>query len=255
VEAHQDQDERLRREIARALAGGRPKAAVGVPWLIEALDDEPVRHLAAKALGDMGPEAKDAVPALLKASRVDDDLTRFPVAEALWKITRDAPTAVALLTESLKDGVFLPTRMDAASLLAEIGPASQPAAPSLVGMLGCGNEEAARVAAHALSAIGKKAVPLVVASLSSSNPSQRQFALHALGRIGLQEPDALSAVISALRDDAWLVRLTAANTLGAAAVETQEIVSALRAATCDPHPFVRTAAAGALDVLAENRRP
>src|SRR5262245_41372105 len=47
-------------------------AKVAVPALIEALKDKELRYSAAIALGDIGPDAKAAVPALMEALRVED---------------------------------------------------------------------------------------------------------------------------------------------------------------------------------------
>jgi len=55
------------------------------PVLVEALEasDAMTRLHAAKALGDLGPLAKAALPALKKASSDDDEHVRKMVAEAI----------------------------------------------------------------------------------------------------------------------------------------------------------------------------
>ena len=63
-----------------------------VSQLTEALKDKDrsTRMRAAEALGQIGPAAKDAVPALIEASKHEDSDTRSAAAEALGNIRRDA---------------------------------------------------------------------------------------------------------------------------------------------------------------------
>src|SRR4030042_958262 len=62
-EALQSPDVNIRREAARALGDIGPGAKEAVPELIEALDDEDMDLIAVWALGRIGPAAIAAVPA------------------------------------------------------------------------------------------------------------------------------------------------------------------------------------------------
>ena len=76
-----------------------------ISYLIEALKDEDwcVRYFAAIALGDIGPEAKKAVPALIEALKDEDENVRGNAAIALGKIGPDAKDSVPALIEALKN--------------------------------------------------------------------------------------------------------------------------------------------------------
>jgi HEAT repeat protein len=93
------------------LAGGcanQPKTASGdVPELIQQLEsgDDSLRARAAEVLGDKGPEAKAALPALTLALRDEYELVREHAAETLGQIGPDAQAAVPALRLAAQDGV------------------------------------------------------------------------------------------------------------------------------------------------------
>ena len=86
--------------------------------------------------------------------------------------------------------------------------------------------------------------------LAAPEPLDRQHAVSALGRIGPAAPEAVPALMAALRDPEGKVRKTAAEALGkigpAAAEAVPEVVPVLVAALRDPEGLVRRAAAEAL---------
>jgi hypothetical protein len=112
-----------------------------VPALVKALPEPG----AVEALAGIGPEAKDAVPAL--AQLLDQDnfpgktgaLRRAWVAHALGRIGPAAQPALPSLVRMLKDGANLPdTAMHvgpAARAMGEIGPGAKEAAPVLATLL------------------------------------------------------------------------------------------------------------------------
>ncbi len=61
------------------------------------------RNNAAYSIARMGPAAKSAVPALIRALKDPDAAVRFPVCIALREIGPDAREAVPALTEALED--------------------------------------------------------------------------------------------------------------------------------------------------------
>ena len=91
-------------DFAKATTELRKHGAAGagaIPRLIEGLQGRirapvrasyelPVQGLSAMALGDIGPAASAAVPALLEALNDENPQTRIAVASALWKIGRHA---------------------------------------------------------------------------------------------------------------------------------------------------------------------
>lgn len=70
--------------IRRLMEIGQP----AIPALIQALKDEKVRYTATSTLGEIGPAAQDAVPAMVAAFRKADQFDRGNAASALLKIVR-----------------------------------------------------------------------------------------------------------------------------------------------------------------------
>ncbi len=85
---------------------GRPAIA----FLIKTLEDKDkiriAREGAAKALGNIGPDAKEAVPALIKALENDESDVRKAAAEALGNIGPDAKEAISALSVCMHDTDF-----------------------------------------------------------------------------------------------------------------------------------------------------
>jgi HEAT repeat protein len=76
-----------------------------VPNLIKTLkhEDPKMRYHAAKSLGKLGAQAKEAVPALAQALKDDDKDVRMRAAYSLGNIGPEARAAVAALKAALKD--------------------------------------------------------------------------------------------------------------------------------------------------------
>lgn len=66
IEALKDTDWRVRANTARGLGEIGPAAKDAVPALIEALNDDDVSLVAVWALGEIGPAAKSAAPAIMQ---------------------------------------------------------------------------------------------------------------------------------------------------------------------------------------------
>ena len=90
------------------------KSARAVPALVAALRDTNFGFLAASALGDIGPNAKAAVPMLRAALPTAKGYEKLNIAEALWKIEGNAPLVVPPLVELLSDN-YGPIRAGAAA--------------------------------------------------------------------------------------------------------------------------------------------
>jgi HEAT repeat protein len=183
----------IREYAANALGNMGAAAAGAVPDLTKMLKDEneDIRRIAAGALGRIGPDAETAIPALIAA--LDDE--RGPVAlhaaEALGQI---GPNAVPHLAKALAD----PRRQQlAVMVLAEMGPASKPAAGALADALSehDGQEseqhlEMCREILITLAHIGpdaKPAVPALLKILGNEKHELRGGAAWALANIGAKE--------------------------------------------------------------------
>ncbi len=136
-----DKSDNVRAEVALSLAGvyynlrepqflrdkKQAAAALGA-----ALSDkcQKVRVNAANALGSFGPDAKDVVPALVKALGEKDE-RRFPLSES---------------------GVAIRVDVTAANSLAKIGPAAKDAVPALLDLVRNGRDRYLRV--YSVMALG-----------------------------------------------------------------------------------------------------
>jgi len=103
TKALEDKDTYVRESAAEALGEIGPDAKEAIPTLIDLLQDREayVRKSAANALGEIGPHAKEAVPALIIALGDEDSWVRVYAAEALGKI--GVKEAVPALIGALED--------------------------------------------------------------------------------------------------------------------------------------------------------
>ena len=130
-------DKVARREAARALALLGPEAKPAVPALVRALDDdqEQVFFWSATALANLGPDAHGATPELIKrlrrSSRRYRDQVRLRVVTAL---TRIGPAAVPQLIDALGNESES-IRSGAARVLGNMGSDAHEAAPRLFTLL------------------------------------------------------------------------------------------------------------------------
>ena len=178
-----------------ALSGLAFFGAAAVPGMIEALrdPDAQVRVGAARALGQVGPGAVEALVPLGQALRDADARVRFDAAVALGRIGPAAADGVPGLRRALSDPAG-EVRVGAAMGLGGIGPAAREAMPALVQALREGNAVLRMSAASAIGGIGpdaRGAVPDLRAALRDGNTSVRTSAAMALGSIG---PGAREAI-------------------------------------------------------------
>lgn len=182
----------------------RQLGASALPELIEHLkdDDDTVRRIAAWALGEMGPAARDAVPALIAVLEdKDSGGARGCAAEALCKIGPTAKSAVPALREALKDKDSV-LRVHAASALIAIGPVTESDLSVLRETVhneleddfgGGSTDDVARAIGNA--GLGAKAlIPELVKVLNDEGGdvfSSRSTAIEALGKMG---PAAQAAI-------------------------------------------------------------
>jgi RNA polymerase sigma factor (sigma-70 family) len=109
-----------------------------VPVLVRALEDHSAQYarmLAAQALGQYGPRAKQALPALKAALSDADPQVRVDAAGALWKVGKDATKVLPVLVDALKasnNGGPAAARQRAVRYLGVMGPAAADAFPALL---------------------------------------------------------------------------------------------------------------------------
>jgi HEAT repeat protein len=124
------------------------------------------RREAAKELGDMGAEAKDAVPALKKAVRDSDLFVRRFSIEALGKIGPDAKSAIPEVALGMNDE----------------------------------KKEVALASAEALGRMGPDAIKPLTSAVKDTNkdPQVRKKAALSLGNMGLQARGAVQTLSDVL---------------------------------------------------------
>lgn len=107
---------------------------VTVEILIEMLNDKenPLRELAVRALGEFGPDAKPAIPALILDLNDANSKTRELAVSALYAIGPAAKPAIPSLIDALKEPEL---RTIAARALGAIGPDSKQAVGQLSGIV------------------------------------------------------------------------------------------------------------------------
>ncbi|MDB6022679.1 MAG: repeat protein [Pedosphaera sp.] len=121
-------------EAARGFQALGPQASNAVPALVKIFtetDSKPSRDAAAAALGWLGPAASSAVPALLRGATNPDEAVRFAAVSALNQIHARAELVVPALIQALRSpdaGI----RTDAAFLLGSYGAEARPAIPLLL---------------------------------------------------------------------------------------------------------------------------
>jgi HEAT repeat protein len=175
--------------------------------------EAPARYRAVHALGAIGPEAREAVPALAVIMRQDpESRLRVAAALALSKMRQASVNAVPALAEALRDE-DKQVRMYAIIALAALGRESHPAVPALtaamrddtnetyVNTFAFTIQEEAAIALGRASAGTPEAVPALMETLRTS-PSERmrQSATRALGIVGAQARDAVPLLHALLKE-------------------------------------------------------
>jgi HEAT repeat protein len=133
------------------------------------------RRLAAHALAEIGPAAREAVPALIEALRDPESFVRVWAAAALARVQRENPDAIPALVAGTHDGIPF-VRSLAAWHLGRVGlghPGIESVVPELRELL---NDSDPSVRVEALAALenltGKGAPPAELKSLvPMANPA------------------------------------------------------------------------------------
>jgi hypothetical protein len=143
-----NESEAIRRNASYALS------AIGAPAvsrLIDAMraDNSDLHAITAEALGDIGPEAQDAIPALTEALKSSSVAVRRNATEALGIISQKSEMAASALAQMLKDSDEW-VRRNASLALAKKENFAEAALPELKAALKDENRYVRANAAHAL---------------------------------------------------------------------------------------------------------
>ena len=207
-------DQELITDVIRTLSGMGAKA---VPRVKRGLSNPKLRGYAAVILGNIGAEAKDAVPELVAALDVEDapEFRR----EVLFTLAQIGPPSAPAVKKIIN---ILETEDDerivaaACFALRNIGPAASEAGPALVGVYNDGTQFQRMVAIWALlkvrpgyESVEKRAIPLLTEGLSSGRAEVRAEAAQALGEIGPNAAAALPELKKLVDDPDPIVRSAA----------------------------------------------
>jgi HEAT repeat protein len=202
-------DSTLRWQAAEAIVMIEKSTVAELSDALKSPDVNVVRG-AARKLGEMGPAAREAIPAL--AAAIGKDWNNPSQAGiALEKIGEPAvPALIKVLEEDKKGG----GRRSAALALARIGPA---AAPYLAAALGNADPQVRLHAAMGLAlmeSVPKEALPELLRGLGDPERQVRHWSIRALQKLSPPPPEIVPALTVALADDDWTVRLAAVDIMG-----------------------------------------
>ena len=222
--------------------------------LISRLPASWIRSRAFDILKVMGPDARTAIPVLIRLVKSPDAETRLWAIQILGFIGPSAESAVPALVPMLRSS-GLEEREMAARSLGAIGSPAAIAIPDLLSAM-----EAKRIplgiAVPALVALGHapvEAVPLLIAQLRASTNSPVPLdSVRCLGLIGPPAAPAVPALIDALQDPESRTRAPVAFALGQIGPNASNAVPALTRALSDEWWYVRENAAIALGKLESN---
>ena len=204
--------------------------------------DPVVRYQAARALGLLGPAAKDGAPDLRAAAQsVPDPAFRYQAARALQAIDPESETGdqdaldkaleqeVEDLLVSLKES-DREQREEAVLVLGTIGPAAVGAVPDIVDALSTAGFASRRGLERALRAISSEAraqVAILVDDLQpAQDPEVRARAADELGQIGADANAAKATLIAGLNDpELAAFRFSLADALGEISSYQAEVTS------------------------------
>jgi HEAT repeat protein len=231
-------DPAVRAEAARRLGEMGPGARVALRALLKALKDptEVVRHNAATALRQLGTPGREDLPVLTEALTDEHLATRQHAAEALAKMGAEAKPAAAALLRALKDS-DAGVRREAATALGQVGPAVKAEAfRDLLAALSDRDADVRQAAVRAAMRLGAPVaadLPVLRGLLERGDPTgeARSFALLALGYLGPEARSAAPAVVEVLlRADSRRLRLLALGALEKIGPDSKELGGKLSAA-------------------------
>jgi HEAT repeat protein len=208
----QDLDRRL--GAARALGDLGADAKAAVPALIRRLTDRDafVPTAAANSLGAIGPEAAAAIPAMADAFRRSSGFDRGIIGPAMARIGPRAVPAIVELTKSSDEFA----RWEATRALRLIGAGAVRGEARLLELLSDPTASTRVEAAHALWKIRprKAAFDTFIRGLRDPDEFARAEAAAALAELGEEAAPALPDLVHALGDSSASIRGAAAKAIG-----------------------------------------
>lgn len=252
-----------RREAAYQLGKIGPAAKEALPALVKAVDDpdKQVWSLALTAIANLGPAAQPALPDLLRAldgrtGRAASDKERLPQLQlrVAYALSRMGAPVRPALIEAL-GSPDAGVRQGAASALGGMGPDAAEAVPALVVALTDASPEAAREARDALGAIGAPAAKALMAAAASPDAKLRAAAVIAIGQVGAPARDLAPALFELFeKERESSVRVALLGALPKIKAPPERLVPLLLNGIKDEQEPVRHAAINALVPLRSGQK-
>ena len=254
----------------KALARFGPVAESVAPIVVKILNDETEdefpRIAAIETLGRIGPQRAEVLPALIGVIRlvlqspdVEDHAPEMQravaAAEMLELFGGNAASAVPVLIQSARSRSLL-LRRSAANTLGLIGPAADPAIPTLVDLLLFDESEEVRdLAARALGRIGSASEPPLVQLLTDEDIGVRVRAAQAFAEMRAVAPASQDALQTAAEQDDPRVAVAALASLWKSAGDAASVIPGALQLLAHPDREVRMRAAELLEALGPAAAP
>lgn len=193
---------RIRYTAATALGNIGPDARPAIPELVIALSDENefVRANSAEAIGDIDPTDLRNVPALIEAMTDESGRVRSAAAQSLVKVG-PVDKEVILAFINAADDNWKGVRYACDTFFTYLGPEHSFIVPDLIEMLKTPNEREQRLAITALGNMGEAAVPAVpYLAKNIKNPRLESVASGALRKLGPKAGAAVPGLIEMLNN-------------------------------------------------------
>ena len=216
AELLKDPDDTVRRTALRAIRAIHPGPKVMIPICTKLLED-PDPAIRGRILNAIAERGVEAVPGLIEGLK--DDKAAFWALIVLREIGPAAKDAVPAITEKLKDK-RPEIRREAVLTLGALGEAAAPAVPQIAALLS--DEHAGTAATFVLGELGqisKEAEATVRTNAKSDNLLLSTASLWALARVHPEDKelrrDATETLVARLKDKDAFVRVAAARALAA----------------------------------------
>ncbi len=244
IDTLNDSDYQVRIAAVEAISKLHSFKLVIIPLKLLLKDrDSRVRQDAAKTLGTIGIEAREAVPALIESLRDSDENVKLNAIEALPKIDLSNEESIKSITAIISDDSFW-YKEAAIRAIGKFGKNAEAAIPVIINSLHEGDSGILSSAAVALPSISKGCISSLVYALKNSEDYRiRMAAAQVLGMIGSEAKIAVFSLVDSIKDSDSNVRLESIRAINKIGLVPQYAISLLRnIADEDDVPEIRSAA-------------
>jgi hypothetical protein len=141
-------------------------------------------------MGNIGPDAKVAIPTLLEFTKSDSHVMRVFSANALWKVSGEVEPTLSVLEAGLQGREVLLVPF----FLEEMGESAGRSLHRLIEASKDSDKKVASLAIQAMAKVSPDSVPVLIEHLRSDDSAIRVSAATALGELGPKATNAISAL-------------------------------------------------------------